>query len=71
MMFPRIASCLAALLCLSTATSADDEIVREFKRYYRTYEHPAERGEVVAHRDDPGLLLGTDCDPERRSGRSR
>ena len=37
----------------------------------KPHEHPAERGEVVTHRDDPGLLLGTDRDPERRSGRSR
>jgi len=37
----------------------------------KPHEHPAERSEVVAHRDDPGLLLGTDRDPERRSGRSR
>ena len=35
------------------------------------HEHPAERSKVAAHRDDPGLLLGTDRDPERRSGRSR
>ena len=33
----------------------------------RATEHPAERGEDVTHRGDPGLLLGTDCDPERRS----